>query len=66
MYVCIYIYIYIARERPQIPGGFWKADFPKGSATTQECRTDLGKQVSSHGICMNFPKFRFFSGDKWG
>ena len=30
--------------------------------TTQECKTDLGKQVSSHGICMNFPKFRFFLG----
>jgi hypothetical protein len=28
--------------------------------TTQECRIDLGEQVSSHGICTNFPKFRFF------
>ena len=27
---------------------------------TQECKTDLGKQVSLHGICITFPKFRFF------
>jgi len=30
---------------------------------TQECRADLGKQVSSHGTCANFPKFRFFCGE---
>ena len=28
--------------------------------TTQECRADLGKQVSLHGTGGNFPKFRFF------
>jgi hypothetical protein len=30
--------------------------------TTQECRADLGKQASSHGVWNKFPKFRFLCG----
>ena len=33
------------------------------SPTTQELRADLGKQVSSHGTCANFPTLRFVCGE---
>jgi hypothetical protein len=31
--------------------------------STQECKTDLGKQVNLHGIRTNFPKVRSISGE---
>jgi hypothetical protein len=31
--------------------------------TTQDSWPELGEQASSHGICTNFPKFQFFSGE---